>query len=94
MAVSNKLFKGQRFWLNVAPLIMKSVIDAIVSQDHTIKSACVDDILINESLVPALCVQQHFLDYGLVSKDQVRLRDGVLGLQVSEKDGTLRWKVK
>ena len=70
-----------------------SVIDTIVSQDHTIKSATsvyVDDILINESLVPALCVQQHFLDYGLISKDPVRLRDGarVLGLQVWEKDGT------
>ena len=81
----------------MAPLIMKSVIDAIISQDHTIKSATlayVDDILINENCVPVSHVQQHFLDYGLVSKDQVRLRDGarVLGLQVWEKDGTLRWK--
>ena len=42
------------FGLNVVPLIMKSVIDAIVSQDHTIKSATtayVDDILINENVV-------------------------------------------
>ena len=53
------IFRGQRFCLtrlrfglNVVPLIMKSVIDAIVSQDHTIKSptsAYVDDILINET---------------------------------------------
>ena len=97
------VFRSQRFcltWLgfglNVAPLIMKSVIDAIISQDHTIKnatSAYVDDILLNESLVPASRVQ-HFLDYGLVSKDPVRLRDGarVLGLQVWEKDGFLQWK--
>ena len=88
------IFRGQRFCLirlgfglNVAPLIMKSVIDAIISQDHMIKSATsvyVDDILINENLVPASRIQQHFLDYGLVSKDPVRLRDGarVLGLQV------------
>ena len=58
----------------MAPLIMKSVIDAIVSQDHTIKSgtlAYVDDILINENRVPAPQVQQHFPDYGLVSKDLV-----------------------
>ena len=51
---------------------MKSVIDAIVSQDHMIKSATsvyVDDNLINERLVPALRIQQYFLDYGLVSKD-------------------------
>ena len=75
---------------------MKSVIDAIVYQDHTIKSATsenVDDILINENRVPASRIQ-HFLDYGLVPKDPVRLRDGarVIGLQVWEKDGTLRWK--
>ena len=75
------IFRRQRFclmWLgfglNVVPLIMKSVIDIIVSPEHTIKSATsayADDILINESLVPALHVQQHFLDYGLVSKDPV-----------------------
>ena len=80
------IFMGQRFCLtrlgfglNVAPLIMKSVIDAIVSQDHTIKSATsayADDILINENLVPTSRVQHHFLDYGLVSKDPMRLRDG------------------
>ena len=80
------IFRGQCFcltWLgfglNVAPLIMKSVLDAIVSQDHTIKSsvsAYVDDVLINENRVPASHVQQHFLDYSLVSKDPVRLRDG------------------
>ena len=98
------IFRGQRFcltWLgfglNVVPLIMKFYIDAIISPDHTIKSATsayVDDILINESLVPVLHVQQHFLDYGLVSKDLVRLRDRArgFGLQVWEKDSTLRWK--
>ena len=77
--------------------LLQHVIDAIVSQDHMIKSATsayVDDILINENRVPASRVQQHFLDYGLVSKDLVRLRNRarVLGLQVWEKDGTLRWK--
>ena len=80
------------FGLNVVPLIMKSVIDTIISQDHMIKSATsvyIDDILINETLVPALHMQQHFLDYGLVSKDPVQLRDRVLGLQVWEKNGTL-----
>ena len=50
--------------------------------------------MINENSVPVSRVQQHFLDYGLVSKDPVRLRDGarVLGFQFWEKDGTLRWK--
>ena len=90
------IFRGQRFCLtrlgfglNVVPLIIKSVIDAILSQDHTIKSATsayVDDILINENLVPVSCVQ-HFWDYGLVSKDPVQQRDRarVLGLQVWER---------
>ena len=95
------IFRDQRFcftWLgfglNVAPLIMKFIIDAIISQDHMIKSATsayVDDILINETLDPVSLIQ-HFLDYGLVSKDPVQLRDGarVLGLQVWEKNGTLQ----
>ena len=75
------IFRGQRFCLtrlgfglNVVPLIMKFFIDAIVSQDYTIKSATsayVDDIFINESLVPASHIQQYILDYGLVSKDPV-----------------------
>ena len=66
------IFRGQcfcltrlGFGLNVAPLIMKSVIDAVVSQDHTIKSttsAYVDDIFINENRVPVSRVRQHFLD--------------------------------
>ena len=61
-AFQTVIFRGQRFCLtrlgfglNVAPLIMKSVIDAIVSQDHTIKSATsayVDDIFINETVFP------------------------------------------
>ena len=73
------IFRGQRFCLtrlgfglNVAPL-MKPVIDAIISEDHTIKSAMsayVDDILINKNLVPVSRIQ-HFLDYSLVSKDPV-----------------------
>ena len=75
------IFRNQRFCLtrlgfglNVVPLIMKSFIDAIVSQDYTIKSATsafVDEIFMNESLVPASHVQQYILDYGLVSKDPV-----------------------
>ena len=68
------IFRGQRFCLtrlgfglNVAPLIMKSVIDAIVSQDRTIKSATsayVDDILINENRVPASRVRKPGLWFG------------------------------
>ena len=40
---------------------------------------CHTNIFINESLVPASRVQQHFLDYGLVSKDPVRLKCWLVG---------------
>ena len=76
---------------------MKSVISAIRSQDHEIKSAIsayVDDIFIDESIFSAARVRQYFADYGLVRKDPDRVRDGakVLGLQVWGDDDSFRWK--
>ena len=75
------------FGLDVAPLIMESIIDALTSQDYVIKSAksaYVDNIFINESLVSAVHVWQNFSDYGLVYKIPEWLRNGtkVLSLQV------------
>ena len=43
-----------------------------MSQDRAIKnttSMYIDDIYINESLVPASCTRQHQSDYGLTCKD-------------------------
>ena len=99
------IFRSQHFclmWLwfglNVAPLIMKSVIDTIISQDHMIKSATsvyVDDIFINESLVPASCVQLHLfgLWFGFQGSGATERRTRVLSLQVWEKDRLTRWYV-
>ena len=68
------IIKGKRFCfprlgfgLNVASLVMKSVITAIKSQDQEIKSAM--SAYIDESRVSAVCVRQHFADYGLLCKD-------------------------
>ena len=76
---------------------MKSAITAIRSQDQEIKtatSAYIDDIFIDKSRVSAARVRQYFADYGLVSKDPERLRDGakVLGLQVWGENDSPWWK--
>ena len=56
------------FSLNVAPPIMQSIIDSVMSHDRSIKNASstyTDNIYINESLVPAHCMREHLSDYGL-----------------------------
>ena len=98
------IFKGKRFCfsqlgfgLNVTPLIIKSVINAITSQDQIIKSATstyINNIFINKSLDSAVYVQQHFLDYSLVHKNLEQLKNGtgILGRQVWGENCTLQWK--
>lgn len=76
------------FGLNVAPLIMKAIIDAVLSQDEAIAnvtSAYIDNIYVNESLIPVARVRDLLSKYGLVCKEPTRLEDGtkVLGLQVT-----------
>ena len=98
------MVKGQRycltrmgFGLNVAPSIMQSIVETVLSNDVTIQqatSAYIDDIFINNSVAPVERVKQHLLRFGLESKDLERLEDGarVLGLEVWGERGTLRWK--
>lgn len=95
------ILKGQRycltrlgFGLNVATLIMKAVIDAVLSQDEAIAnatSAYIDDIYVNENLIPVTHVRYLLSKYELVCKEPTRLEDGtkVLGLQVWSDNGTL-----
>ena len=85
------------FGLNVAPSIMQTIVDAILAKDECIQratSAYIDDIYINESVVPAARVKEHLDNFGLVSKEPERLKDGarVLGLQVWGEYHTLYWK--
>ena len=51
------------FGLNVAPMIMKSVVNAVIDQDELVKSgtsAYVDDIFVDESVVSLDYVKRHF----------------------------------
>ena len=66
------------FSLNESPLIMRSKIDSVMSQDKAIKSATsmyIDDIYVNESLLPVAHVREHQSKYGLICKDPERLED-------------------
>ena len=85
------------FGLNVAPLIMKAIVSAVLSQKETVgyvASAYIDDIYVNEDVMPATCVREHLARFGLEYNDPKRLEDGarVLGLAVAMEDGKLRWK--
>ena len=95
--------KGQRychtrlgFGLNVAPIIMRSIINMVMAQDETIQramSSYIDDIFVNESACTVARVRDHLLQFGLTYKDPERLRDDtrVLDLRVMEKHGKLQW---
>ena len=85
------------FGLNVAPLMMKKVVRAVLSQDSEVERATipyVDDLCINEDIVTAERVMEHFSQYGLQCKPPERVRDGerLLGLQVRASGGDgLQW---
>lgn len=85
------------FGLNVAPLIMKAVVRAILEQDEAVARGVlpyVDDLLVDEDVVSADRVVEHFARYGLACKPPQRAADGarLLGLRVSERAGELRWR--
>ena len=71
------LFKGRRccltrmgFGLNVAPSIMQTIVDAILTKDKCIQratSAYIDDLYVDESIVPAARVKEHLCSFGLLS---------------------------
>ena len=49
------------FGLNVAPSIMQTIVDAILTKDKRIQrvtSAYIDDVYVDESIVPAARVKQ------------------------------------
>ncbi|KFD45051.1 hypothetical protein M514_14072, partial [Trichuris suis] len=75
------------FGLNVAPLVMKTVLSSVLSRDPVVKegtSAYVDDVLVNEDVVAISRVQQDLARYGLNCKAHERVAEGarVLGLRV------------
>ena len=85
------------FGLNVAPLVMKAVLNRVLEQDEVVRagtSAYVDDILVDEDVIAAQDVVEHLRAYGLDSKPPERVGDGVraLGLHVWQQHGVLRWR--
>ena len=81
------LFKGRRYFrthmgfgLNVAPSIMQTIVDAILTKYKRIQqatSAYIDDVYVDDSIVPAARVKEHLYSFGLFSKVPERLQDGV-----------------
>ena len=84
------------FGLNVAPLIMKAVVRAVLQQDSDVDRATipyVDDLCVNEDIISADQVVEHFRTYGLECKPPERASHGarLLGLRVEAGGGTLQW---
>ena len=98
------LFKGRKycltrmeFGLNVALSIMQTIVDAILTKDKRIQRATsvyIDDVYVDESIVPAARVKEHLCSFGLLTKEPERQQDGarVLGLQVWGEDNSLYWR--
>ena len=95
---------GQRYYLirlgfglNVAPLIMKAIVSAVLSQEEAVghaASAYINDIYVNEDVMPTTHVREHLARFGLEYKDPEWFEDGtqVLGLAVTMEHSKLRWK--
>ena len=98
------VFEGKRwaltrlgFGLNVAPLLMKAIVNRVLSLNPSVREATssfVDDILVREDTVTAEYVREHLAKYGLLTKEPERVRDGarLLGLSVWREGDRLRWR--
>ena len=85
------------FGLNVAPSIMRAIVEATLSKDNEVRlatSAYIDDVFINKDIVSATRVRQHLANFGLASKEPERLQNGarVLSLTVREVGKMLTWE--
>ena len=84
------------FGLNVAPLVMKAVLNKVLEQDPKVRagtSAYVDDIMVNETIVTAEEVGDHLRRFGLESKPPETVDQGMrtLGMRVGQQDGAVMW---
>ena len=78
------IFEGKRyclsrmdFGLNVAPSIMRAIVEAALSKDDAVRqatSAYIDDVFINEDIVSATRVKKHLANFGLKRKGPERLQ--------------------
>jgi transposase InsO family protein len=84
------------FGLNVAPKIMSAIVNKVLSLDKRVRAGTdsfVDDIVVNNDVVPCERVVQHLCDFGLEAKPPEML-DGcrVLGLRVERSGDLLAWR--
>ena len=96
MVIGGKRYALTRvgFGLNMALLIMKAVVQAVLQQDpEGATIPYVDDLCVNEDVISADRVVEHFRTYGLECKPPERARHGarLLGLLVKAGGGTLQW---
>ena len=83
------------FGLNVALLIMKAIVSAVLSREEAVGHAASAyiDIYVNEDIMPATRVREHLARFELECKDPERLEDGAqMGLAVAMEHGKLWWK--
>ena len=60
------------FGLNVAPLIMKAIVSAVLSQEEAVghaASAYINGIYVNEDVMPSTHIREHLARFGLECKD-------------------------
>ena len=94
----NKLYVMTRvgFGLNVAPKVMSRILATVLSLDEIVSKGTdyyIDDIIVNEAVVPVATVKEHLEKYGLRTKEPEKLTSArVLGLRVKSSDmSTLVW---
>ena len=88
-----------RVWSQCGTIHHAEIVAAILPKDKRIQqttSAYIDDVYVDENIVPAARVKEHLCSFGLFSKEPERLQDGaqVLGLQVWGEDNCVLEKRK
>jgi hypothetical protein len=84
------------FGLNVAPKIMSAIVNHVLSLDSKVRAGTdsyVDDIIVNNDVVPCERVVAHLQEFGLACKKPESLNGGrVLGLRVEKSGDIFVWK--
>ena len=85
------------FGLNIAPLVLKKILSAVLSWDEMINTAVspyLDDLLVNENVASAAEVVSHLHRHGLICKPAERVCEGtrILGMRVWGERQGLFWK--
>ena len=75
------------FGLNMAPSIMRFIVEATLSKDDAnlqVTTSYIDNVFINENIASATRVRQHLSNFGVTSKELERLQNGARVLSLTE----------